>query len=263
MVARLENLLKSIPLASGAHKTPADGVCVMECVAYLQGEPYSDHPECACPVITAFVALSSDVISTPERQILGKRILRIAGSRSTPDVAARRLYFLVAYVTRTALPRALSLANLEACALPLTRLPDYTGEQLASTYLAAIDAARIAINDQFASALEVPRAVVKARSLLDCAQRMIADLAPCVRALGEGRSNREMVRMLFGKTIGAASVAVGIFKGTVDRIALVDALLDIGAAQRPDTPLPTLLNRAQLLAMQATQIPFHGPLPEA
>ena len=256
MVARLENLLKSIPLASGAHKTPAEGVCVMECVAYLQGEPYTDHPECACPVITAFVALSSDGMTNAQRQVLGERVLRIAGSRSTPDIAIRRLHFLASYVTRTHVPLALSLANLEAPGLPLKDLPAYTGPHLESAYLAALDAARHQLDDLLSTQKEIPRAVAKLRSLLDCTRRLIGDLEPCAHMLKQNPSSREMVRMLFGKAVGATSVALSIPRDSVNRTALVDALLDIGNAQRPDTDIAVLLNRAQLLAMQSTQIPL-------
>ena len=33
------------PLKSGAHRSIEDGACLLEAVAWLAGEPWSDHPE--------------------------------------------------------------------------------------------------------------------------------------------------------------------------------------------------------------------------
>ena len=38
-------------LSSGGHGGIDEGMCVMEAVAYVAGEPWSDAPACACPVI--------------------------------------------------------------------------------------------------------------------------------------------------------------------------------------------------------------------
>lgn len=43
--------LKAISLQCGSHKEAQKQFCVMEAVAYVAGEPHSDHPQCACPVI--------------------------------------------------------------------------------------------------------------------------------------------------------------------------------------------------------------------
>lgn len=46
--------LDTLTLHAGRH-SPGDEMCVMEAVAYIAGEPWSDHPECACPVIATFL----------------------------------------------------------------------------------------------------------------------------------------------------------------------------------------------------------------
>jgi hypothetical protein len=46
--------LESLRLESGVHDPPVNSLvhaCVMEAVAFAAGEPWSDHPECASPVI--------------------------------------------------------------------------------------------------------------------------------------------------------------------------------------------------------------------
>lgn len=50
--------IANLSLKSGSHKAPNNGLvdaCVMEAVAYVAGEKWSDHPGCACPVISAFL----------------------------------------------------------------------------------------------------------------------------------------------------------------------------------------------------------------
>jgi hypothetical protein len=49
-----ERLALIAPLAKGAHEDH-EAMCVMEAVAFVAGEPWSDYPECACPVISAFL----------------------------------------------------------------------------------------------------------------------------------------------------------------------------------------------------------------
>ena len=37
------------------HKAREDGMCALEAVAWLAGEPHTDHPKCVSQVIGAFV----------------------------------------------------------------------------------------------------------------------------------------------------------------------------------------------------------------
>ena len=48
--------LETITLEKGAHASFAKGVCAMELVSYIAGEPFSDHPKCTSPVLAAFSA---------------------------------------------------------------------------------------------------------------------------------------------------------------------------------------------------------------
>jgi len=42
--------IETVVLAQGSHPDK-DAMCVMEAVAYVAGEDWSDHPQCAAPVI--------------------------------------------------------------------------------------------------------------------------------------------------------------------------------------------------------------------
>ena len=48
------------PLGHGSHALLKDGACVMEAVAYVAGEPWTDRPECACPVISVLLRRWND-----------------------------------------------------------------------------------------------------------------------------------------------------------------------------------------------------------
>ena len=41
---------------------PDGAMCVMEAVAYVAGEEWSDHPKCTCPVISAFMRAWNDAL---------------------------------------------------------------------------------------------------------------------------------------------------------------------------------------------------------
>ena len=81
----------AIKLSKGSHPSPKDGMCIMECVAYIEGEKHTDHPQCACPVVTSFAILMNDQMSESERDSLIPFVLRIAGSKSTPEIERQGL----------------------------------------------------------------------------------------------------------------------------------------------------------------------------
>src|SRR5690606_8813913 len=57
----------SVALMKGSHRRREDGVCAMELVAWIAGEPHSDAPRCACPVLTAFVTHLNDTLDDEPR----------------------------------------------------------------------------------------------------------------------------------------------------------------------------------------------------
>ena len=61
--------LETLELKVGAHSSPNDGMCVMEAVAYIAREPWSDHPVCVSPAIASFM-----------RSCAASRIAMTAGS---------------------------------------------------------------------------------------------------------------------------------------------------------------------------------------
>jgi hypothetical protein len=76
---------QTVRLASGAHRSPDDGACVMELASMLAGEPFTDHPRSVCPVVAALLRTCNDRFDEHTRQ----RLLRYAAeSVGTADDAA-------------------------------------------------------------------------------------------------------------------------------------------------------------------------------
>jgi hypothetical protein len=115
------------PLAAGSHKKDDGAMCVMEAVAYVAGEPWSDHPECACPVISAFMRAWNDGLSADDRSALLRPLIpRLVGTRGSKALEARRSLMAADWLVRTHAPAWLNLAGLTAHADALAELPEIT-----------------------------------------------------------------------------------------------------------------------------------------
>ena len=101
-------------LKHGGHKGPSDGACVMEAVAFVAGEKWSDHPECVSPVIGAFLRSWNDSLPTDadRDRLLKPLIPKIIDTRSTSAVEEQRPYLALDWMIRTFLPAWLRLAKL-------------------------------------------------------------------------------------------------------------------------------------------------------
>ena len=102
-------LLSEVTLRHGAHQRYEDGACVMETVAHIAGEPHSDRPACACPVVSSFArSLNDRIPDDPTRtRLLLPLVLDIAGSKSTLEVEIRRGYVAADFAVRVFAPIAL------------------------------------------------------------------------------------------------------------------------------------------------------------
>ena len=151
MTTPRERLAALPPLSKGAHKHEDEGACVMEAVAYVAGEPWTDRPACACPVISAFMrAWNDDLPTDADRdRLLRPLVPRLAGSRATPEVETCRAWLAVDWLVRTCAPTWLALTkDLEGHAHAIRGLPALVSADVVqehhSTITAAWDAARAA-----------------------------------------------------------------------------------------------------------------------
>lgn len=146
--------IEHLELASGNHPPPKgpDDVqaCVMEAVAYVAGEPWSDHPECASPILTSFLIAWNDRLDDESRQILKPYIPRLVGTNTGEADEATRRYMLTEWIVREAMPGLLQQANMTADAILLEQLVTITDEP---TY----DTAREALDGIYDAAWEIRR----------------------------------------------------------------------------------------------------------
>ena len=110
-------------LRKGHSDDPAEGACAMDAVNWLVHGRHGDQPECACPVIGAFVIGGNDAMDGTTRQRLLAYLPRIAGSRSEEHETARTRILVLA-ATRVFAPRALDAAGLHEFSGVLRSLPD-------------------------------------------------------------------------------------------------------------------------------------------
>jgi hypothetical protein len=143
--------LESLKLGHGSHPAPGNGMtqaCVMEAVAYIAGEPWSDHPECASPAIASFLRTWNDQLDDDARQMLKPYITRLVGTRTTEADEQTRAWLATDWLARECVPAFLRLAGLTAQAELLEALAPLVSPETARlaqpSLAAARDAARAA-----------------------------------------------------------------------------------------------------------------------
>ena len=129
-------------LEGGAHSGFAEGVCAMEAVAYITREPFSDHPQCVCPVIAAFMRSFNDGLPDDERHILIPLLPKVIGTRGSDALAQRRSLMAADWLVRTHTVAWLRLAGLNDDADALAALPEITDTAQVPSILGPIEAAR-------------------------------------------------------------------------------------------------------------------------
>lgn len=120
--------LSSLRLGTGNHKPPADGsppsarqACINEAVAWMAGEPWSDSPKCASPVLRAFAMRLTARWDDEARDRLAPFAELMIGTAGDGQDRARGL-LAVDWLIRTYTPRWLDLAGLTAEAQELREL---------------------------------------------------------------------------------------------------------------------------------------------
>ncbi len=99
---KLKPIPRGLILRAGAHSTFDNGACVMEAVAYVAGEKWSDHPSCVCPVIGAFLRLWNDALRTDEERtrLLRPLIKTVIGTKADAKVELARVMLCVDWSCR-------------------------------------------------------------------------------------------------------------------------------------------------------------------
>jgi hypothetical protein len=88
-----------IHLSTGSHEDPQSGMCFMEMVAFMNGEAWSDRPDCACPVIAGYCRAINDLMPQEWRDKLQKFVPRLIGTVSDEHTQERTEYLAMQAVT--------------------------------------------------------------------------------------------------------------------------------------------------------------------
>jgi hypothetical protein len=138
-----ERLAEITRLNEGAHENFNAGVCAMEAASYIAGEEWSDHPQCVCPVIAAFMRSWNDALPDDKRTaLLLPLIPATIGTRGSADLATRRATMATDWLIRVHTPAWLRLAGLTAHADTLASLPEITDFAKTPALMPVLEAAR-------------------------------------------------------------------------------------------------------------------------
>ena len=161
--------LETITLKSGSHNDRDDGVCAMEAVAWLAGEPHTDHPQCTCRVLAAWMRGWNDGLpSDADRDRLLKPLLpRLLNTRSTKAVEERRSFIALDWLIREFLPSWLDgVESLKVHAAAIRALPEIadiaTATQAGELVVRAAKDAAAAGDAAWAAAGDAARAAARA-----------------------------------------------------------------------------------------------------
>jgi hypothetical protein len=111
--------LVGLTLANGGHNSPDEGLCLLEAVAYVAGEPHTDHPACVSGVLGTFGRNLNDVLPDDLRQQLVPLIPDLPGTAGDGH-DEQRGYMALDWLIRTWLPAWLDLSP--ACREDAARL---------------------------------------------------------------------------------------------------------------------------------------------
>ena len=153
-----ERFAKVTTLYHGAH-TPDGMMCAMEAVAFVAGEPWSDSPKCACPVIGAFMRAFNDGLPNDESRtrLLLPLVQKLVGTKRNKRVENKRSMMAADWLVRVHTPAWLRLAGLTEQADALANLPEITSMKQVPSIRPAIEAARKDASAAWAAARDVTR----------------------------------------------------------------------------------------------------------
>ncbi len=123
--------LDALRLDTGGHRSPNEGMCVMELTSYLAHEAFSDHPQCASPAVAAFLRSWNDSVDDEFRQQLKPYAAKVIGTRTNEADEQIRAWMATDWMVRTMTPAWLDLAGLREQANTLRALVPLTSDEIA------------------------------------------------------------------------------------------------------------------------------------
>ena len=139
--------LDTIDLKAGAHKSPEDGMCLLELTSYLSpASDFTDHPKCVSPVLGQFGRSWNDALDDEARQMLkpyAAKLLNTATGKKDDEI---RAWMLTDWLARECAPAFLRLAGLTEQAELVESLAPLTNAEQARKAQPTLDRARMHAN---------------------------------------------------------------------------------------------------------------------
>jgi hypothetical protein len=218
-------LLDKITLEAGGHQ-PDSRFCVMEAVAYVAGEPWSDSPECVSPVIAAFLRSWNDSLSDDARQMLKPLIPQVIGTRTSEADEQKRAWMTTDWLARECAPGFLRLAGLTDHAEALEGLAALTTTKRAENARPTLDAARAAARAAAGDAAGAAAGAAARAAARATAWDAAGDAARAAAWAAAGDAARDAARAAARAAAGdAAGAAAGAAARAAARAAAGAALL--------------------------------------
>jgi hypothetical protein len=135
--------LARVRMCAGNGDVDYGELCMMEMVDYVTSGGTSDHPECASPVIAAFLRRWNDMLQDSDRdRLLRPLISHVVGTRTTQADELTRSFLSLDWLVRTHLVAWLRLSpSLVAHAEAVAALPAITTIRSAKNARAVVAAA--------------------------------------------------------------------------------------------------------------------------
>ena len=143
--------IESFKLDTGKHKSLKEGACIMEIVSYINNEPWSDHPQCACPILTEYAIRLNDKFNDAHRQLLKPFIPLLVGTRLNNETQIARKQLLMWRNVTAVYPLILELYKLPELANQLRTLGN-TVKDMAEAEKLLIDNKEIIYKNAYADA---------------------------------------------------------------------------------------------------------------
>jgi hypothetical protein len=149
--------LETLELKQGVHEPYSHEMCFMEAVAMMAGETWSDRPQCASPVISAFMRHYNDSVSYEVRQTLKPYIVHLIGTAGDNAIEERRELIAADWLIRTHTPAWLRLCGLTSQSDALSSLPEITSLAQVLSTKNLIEEAHDSASDAVYAALNASR----------------------------------------------------------------------------------------------------------
>ena len=180
--------IEELSLERGSHESREQGLCSLEALAWLAGEPHSDTPLCVCPAIAEFVTNWNDLLGDGDRDRMLRPVLpHLARTNMGRETELERHARTLDWLTRRNIPAWLEMAGFDKLAARLARFSPINSRSKPGQLAKAAEMLERAGNDLEKARKQIPGT----RALIQMAgEAVIISGNPAVDRWGPDRPGR-------------------------------------------------------------------------